>query len=76
MRVGPGSDAGRTGVRVRVRDDSRIWDEPIAGIATDVDQNEQDVRAIRRVGRAVAEALAAMREAICPGITTRELDDD
>jgi methionyl aminopeptidase len=38
-------------------------------------KNEQDLRGIRRVGRAVAEALAAMREAICPGITTRELDD-
>jgi methionyl aminopeptidase len=38
-------------------------------------QNEQDLRGIRRVGQTVAKALAAMREAVRPGITTQELDD-
>ena len=38
-------------------------------------QNEQDLRGIRRAGRSVAEALAAMRAAVRPGITTQELDD-
>lgn len=37
--------------------------------------NEQDLDGIRRAGRVVADVLAAMREAVTPGITTRELDE-
>lgn len=37
-------------------------------------QSEAELRAMERVGRAVAAALAAMREQLCPGITTAELD--
>jgi methionyl aminopeptidase len=37
-------------------------------------ENQQDLTGIRRAGRLVAEALAAMRLAVRPGITTGELD--
>jgi methionyl aminopeptidase len=37
-------------------------------------ENEQDLRGIRQAGRVVSDALAAMRAAIRPGITTGELD--
>jgi methionyl aminopeptidase len=37
-------------------------------------EHERDLAGIRRAGRAVADALAAMRAAVRPGITTGELD--
>jgi methionyl aminopeptidase len=37
-------------------------------------ENEADLRGIREAGRVVAKALAAMRSAVRPGITTRALD--
>lgn len=37
-------------------------------------ENEQDLQGIREAGRLVADALAAMRTGVRPGITTRELD--
>ena len=37
-------------------------------------EQEADLVGIRRAGRAVGEALAAMRAAVAPGITTGELD--
>lgn len=37
-------------------------------------ENENDLAALRRVGGVVARALAAMRAAVRPGITTGELD--
>lgn len=37
-------------------------------------ENDDDLKGIRRAGRVVADALAAMRGAVRPGITTRELD--
>jgi methionyl aminopeptidase len=36
--------------------------------------NEDDLAALRRVGRVVALALQAMKEAVRPGVTTAELD--
>lgn len=36
---------------------------------------EQDIAGLKRAGAAVARALAAMRQAVEPGITTKELDD-
>jgi methionyl aminopeptidase len=38
-------------------------------------ESERDLAGLRAVGRVVAEALAAMRAAVRPGVTTRELDD-
>jgi methionyl aminopeptidase len=38
-------------------------------------ETDNDLNGIRRAGRLVADALAAMRDAVTPGITTRELDD-
>lgn len=35
----------------------------------------EDIARLKRVGRVVALALKAMQEAVCPGITTQELDD-
>ena len=35
---------------------------------------EQDLEGLKRAGRVVALALAAMRDAVCAGITTAELD--
>ena len=37
-------------------------------------ESDDDLTGIRRAGRLVADALAAMRDAVRPGITTRELD--
>jgi methionyl aminopeptidase len=37
-------------------------------------ENEEDLKGIREAGRVVAAALAAMRVAVRPGITTGELD--
>lgn len=37
--------------------------------------NENELAALKEIGRIVAEALAAMGKAIEPGMTTRELDD-
>jgi methionyl aminopeptidase len=37
--------------------------------------NEKDLDGIRRAGRVVADVLAAMKEAVAPGISTRELDE-
>jgi methionyl aminopeptidase len=37
-------------------------------------ENDDDLNGIRRAGRLVAETLAAMRAAVTPGISTRELD--
>jgi methionyl aminopeptidase len=37
-------------------------------------ESDDDLNGIRRAGRVVADALAAMRDAVRPGITTRELD--
>lgn len=37
--------------------------------------NEEDLDGIRRAGRVVADTLATMREAVTPGITTRDLDE-
>ena len=36
--------------------------------------SEKDLEGLKRAGRVVALALAAMREAVCAGITTAELD--
>jgi methionyl aminopeptidase len=38
-------------------------------------ESEEDLVGLRAAGRVVAEALAAMRGAVRPGVTTRELDD-
>jgi methionyl aminopeptidase len=38
-------------------------------------QNERDLQGIRRAGRVVAAALAAMRAAVRPGATTADLDE-
>ncbi|MGZ0050920.1 hypothetical protein [Brevibacillus gelatini] len=37
-------------------------------------QNEQDLLALQRIGKVVAEAREAMLKAVRPGITTKELD--
>ena|SRR5215207_8428932 len=37
-------------------------------------ETEQDLEALRRVGRVVAETIAAARERVRPGMTTAELD--
>ena len=37
--------------------------------------SDDDLQALRRIGRLVAEALAAMERAVAPGITTADLDD-
>jgi methionyl aminopeptidase len=37
--------------------------------------SDDDLEALRRVGRLVGEALAAMEEAAAPGMTTADLDD-
>src|SRR5436190_7121464 len=37
--------------------------------------SDDDLQALRRVGRLVGEALAAMEAAAAPGITTADLDD-
>ena len=36
--------------------------------------SDDDLQALRRIGRLVAEALAAMERAVAPGITTADLD--
>jgi methionyl aminopeptidase len=38
-------------------------------------ESERDLAGLRAAGKVVAEALAAMRAAVRPGVTTRELDD-
>jgi methionyl aminopeptidase len=38
-------------------------------------ESERDLAGLRAVGKVVAEALAAMRAAVRPGVTTRQLDD-
>lgn len=38
-------------------------------------ESQRELVALRRVGRVVAAALAAMRASVGPGITTRELDE-
>jgi methionyl aminopeptidase len=38
-------------------------------------ENEDQLEKLRTVGRLVARTLAAMGEALEPGMTTRELDD-
>jgi methionyl aminopeptidase len=38
-------------------------------------ESEADLAGLRAAGKVVAEALAAMRAAVRPGVTTRELDD-
>jgi len=38
-------------------------------------ESEEDLAGLRAAGRVVAEALAAMRAAVRPGVTTRELDE-
>ncbi|MGH2872038.1 MAG: type I methionyl aminopeptidase [Solirubrobacteraceae bacterium] len=38
-------------------------------------ETEAELEALRAAGRVVAEALAAMRGAVCPGATTAELDE-
>lgn len=37
-------------------------------------ENENQLEGLRAVGRIVAQAIAAMRDAVVPGMTTRELD--
>src|SRR5215217_5975053 len=37
-------------------------------------QSQQDLDALKRVGRVVAETIAAARARLCPGTTTAELD--
>src|SRR5690606_33866815 len=37
-------------------------------------ESEQDVAGLLRIGRIVGEAIAAMRDALQPGMTTAELD--
>ena len=37
--------------------------------------NDNDLEGIRHVGRVVADTLASMKQAVSPGITTRELDE-
>jgi methionyl aminopeptidase len=38
-------------------------------------ESEQDLAGLRAAGKVVAEALAAMRAAVRPGVTTRQLDE-
>jgi methionyl aminopeptidase len=38
-------------------------------------ESEKDLAGLRAAGKVVAEALAAMRAAVRPGVTTRELDE-
>jgi methionyl aminopeptidase len=38
-------------------------------------ESEEDLAGLRAAGKVVAEALAAMRAAVRPGVTTRELDE-
>jgi methionyl aminopeptidase len=38
-------------------------------------ESEQDLAGLRAAGKVVVEALAAMRAAVRPGVTTRQLDD-
>src|SRR3954471_15451606 len=38
-------------------------------------ESEADLAGLRAAGKVVAEALAAMRAAVRPGVTTRELDE-
>jgi methionyl aminopeptidase len=38
-------------------------------------ESERDLAGLRAAGKVVAEALAAMRAAVRPGVTTQELDD-
>ena len=39
-------------------------------------ESEHDLEALRRVGRVVAETIAAARARLCPGMTTAEVDGD
>lgn len=38
-------------------------------------ESEEDLKGLRRAGSVVAQALRAMRDAVCEGISTAELDD-
>ena len=39
-------------------------------------ETEEELAALRAVGRVVAEAIRAMRVRVRPGVTTAELDDE
>src|SRR5262249_8640656 len=75
-----GTDSGKdeivtaTGDR---RNRSVIWPRPQFGrYAHSVSvESQDDVDGLEAAGRVVAEALAAMRAAVRPGVTTGELDD-
>src|SRR4051812_14593671 len=63
------------GVPRRGRVHSRWVERPRAIYAGGVSvQTAEELAALRRVGRVVAETLRAMRAAVRPGVTTAELD--